>query len=70
MARLRGSSKCPRQFLYYNDFICKRVCEKNFKSEFHASAWFPEFQNLNVLFRKFNVQQVLKSRIKRVGSFN
>ena len=55
MARLRGSSKCPRQFLYYNEFICKRVCEKNFKSEFHASAWFPDFQNLNVLFRKFNV---------------
>ena len=50
--------KCPKQFLYYIDFKCGMVCEKNFKCEFHVFGWFPSLQNLkvfweNLLFNKF-----------------
>ena len=47
--------KCPKQFLYYIDFKCGMVCEKNFKFEFHVFRWFPSLQNLKVFLGKFTV---------------
>ena len=40
--------KYPKQFLYYIEFICRRVCEKELKSEFHVFGWFPGLQILEV----------------------
>ena len=42
------SVKCPKQFLYYIEFICRRVCEKKLKSEFHVFDWFHDLQILEV----------------------
>ena len=38
--------KCPKQLLYYIEFICRRKYAKKFKSEFHVFGWFSGFQNL------------------------
>ena len=53
--------KCPKQFLYYIEFICRRASEKNSSLKFCVFGWFPGLQNLDVFFGKFTVGQVLKS---------
>ena len=45
----------------YIELIYGKECEKKFKSKIHGQGRFPSFQNLDVLFRKFTVEQVLKS---------
>ena len=52
------SIKCSKHNV---DFICRRACEKKFKSEFYVFGWFPGLQNLDVFFGKFTTEQVLKS---------
>ena len=42
-------NKCPKQFLYYTELIC-RLCEKN--AEFHIFGWFPGLQNLDAFFKQ------------------
>ena len=54
--------KCPKQLLYYIDFICRRKYAKKFKSEFHVFGWFSGFQNLdaflnNILWSYFENRQ-------------
>ena len=39
--------KCPKQLLYYIEFICRKKYAKKIKSEFHVFGWFPGFQNLD-----------------------
>ena len=42
--------RCPKQFLCYYDFICRRACKK--RSKFNVFGWFPGHQNLHVFFLK------------------
>ena len=51
--------KCPKQFLYYIEFICRRTCEKKASLNFMSSACKPT--KSGCFFGKFTVQQVLKS---------
>ena len=39
---------------HYVEFICRRMCEKKFKAEFHAFDWFPGIQNL-IFFASFEI---------------
>ena len=56
------SIKCPKQFLYYIEFICRKACETKFKSKFHVIGWFPGLRNLDFfVFGKLTAEQVLKS---------
>ena len=56
--------KCPKQFLFYDEFICRRACIKKFKSKFHVFGWFPGLQNV-CFFEKFTAEQVLKPFLGR-----
>ena len=51
--------KCPKQFLYYIEFIYRRTCEKEASLNFMSSACKPT--KSGCFFGKFTVQQVLKS---------
>ena len=51
--------KCPKKFLYYIEFICRRTFEK--KQVWILCLQLASPQNLDVFFGKFTVQQVLKS---------
>ena len=42
--------------------------KKKFKSVFYGFGWFPGLQNLNVVFGKFTLEQVLKSFVGRNNS--
>ena len=42
--------------------------KKKFKSVFYGFGWFPGRQNLNVVFGKFTLEQVLKSFVGRNNS--
>ena len=58
--------KCPKQVLYYIEFLCKRTSEKKFKCKFHG--WFPGLQNLAVLFGKFTCGASFESFPGRTNS--
>ena len=60
--------KCPEQFSYYIEFICRRACAKKFKSEFHIFGWFPGLQILDVFFEKIFVELFWKSFLGRKSS--
>ena len=49
--------KCPKQFLCYNEFICRKTCESKFRPP--KSTCF---------FKKFMAEQVLKSFLGRKNS--
>ena len=49
--------------------MCKRACEKKYKSKFHVFGWFPGLQNVHVFFfGKFTREQVLKLFLGRYNS--
>ena len=50
--------KCPRQFLYYIEFICRRACEKKSSLNSMSLVWLPDIQKF---FWKIYCVQVLKS---------
>ena len=51
--------KCPKQYLYYIEFVCKRTHGKNSSLIFYVFGWLPGLQNLD-FFGKFTAEQVLK----------
>ena len=50
--------KCSEQFLHYIELICRRSCEKKFKSEFHFFSSFSGLQNLDVF-----LENLLQSKL-------
>ena len=40
------SIKCPKQFLYYIEFICRRACYKKIQVSTYLLGWFLGLQNL------------------------
>ena len=54
--------KCPKQFLYYIEFICRRACDKkNSSLNFMSLVGFQASKIWMFFFGKFTVEQVLKS---------